>query len=428
MSAPGLAARQAAAGLLTGVLVDRAMLSEQIEDPKGKVAALEPSERARAGSIALGVLRNLDALDGVLDRHIKKAPPLKVIQTLRIAAWEMLIDGVPSHAAVDAAVNGVKAARKVAHLSGLTNAVSRKIAKEAEGGGFRAKPQRLPKELRKALVADWGQSAVDKIEGVHGREPPLDLTVRDAGDVDALAKELEAEVLPTGSLRISRRVQVSALPGFEDGRFWVQDAAAAMPVRLLGEIKGKRVLDLCAAPGGKTMQLAALGATVTALDSSEGRMKRLKENLKRTKLSAELVTANVLNWKPEKPFDVIVLDAPCSATGTIRRHPDLPHVKKGVDLGPMLTLQARMLARSFGWLKPDGKLLYCTCSLMKSEGEAHIEKLLGKGFSNATEAVDGIEPEWLNDQGMLRLRPDFWADRGGMDGFFAAVLRKPEQS
>jgi len=191
MSAPGLPARQAAAVLLTGVLMDKLMLSEQIDDPKGPVMALEPTERARAQSIALGVLRRLDALDGVINQYVKKAPPLKVVQVLRIAAWEMLIDGVPSHAAVDAAVNAVKASRKVAFLSGLTNAVSRKIAALAEGKPFRSEPQSMPRTLRKSIVKDWGNETVQKIEKIQEKEPVLDLTVKDPADIEAFAKELE---------------------------------------------------------------------------------------------------------------------------------------------------------------------------------------------------------------------------------------------
>jgi len=363
MSAPGLAARQAAAVLLTGVLADNRILSEQVDDVDGPLAALEPSERARAQSITNGVLRNLDGLDAVINSFVKKEPPFRVVLILRIAAWEMLVDGVASHAAVDAAVNAVKASRKVAFLSGLTNAVSRKISKLAEEGAWRCDPQMLPKDLRKPLVKDWDNRAVQMIEAAHAASVPLDLSVKEPMNLKALARDLEAEILPTGSLRMQRRGQVSTLPGFAEGRFWVQDAAAAMPVQLLGDIKGLRVLDLCAAPGGKTMQLIARGA-----------------NLKRTGLKGEILTANVLKWKPEEQFDVIVLDAPCSATGTIRRHPDLPFVRKGVDLKPLLTLQARMIARAFGWLKPKGRLLYCTCSLLKAEGEDHVEKLLSKGF------------------------------------------------
>ena len=425
MSAPGLAARQAAAVLLTGVLADNRILSEQVDDGEGPLAPLEPSERARAQSITIGVLRNLDGLDAVIKSFVKKEPPFRVVLILRIAAWEMLVDGVASHAAVDAAVNAVKASRKVAFLSGLINAVSRKISKLAEEGTWRCDPQMLPKDLRKPLVKDWDNRAVQMIEAAHAASVPLDLSVKEPMNLKALARDLEAEILPTGSLRMQRRGQVSTLPGFEEGRFWVQDAAAAMPVQLLGDIKGLRVLDLCAAPGGKTMQLIARGAEVTAVDSSNGRMLRLMENLKRTGLKGEILTANVLKWKPEEQFDVIVLDAPCSATGTIRRHPDLPFVRKGVDLKPLLTLQARMIARAFGWLKPEGRLLYCTCSLLKAEGEDHVEKLLSKGFKSVAERPEGFEDAWFHENGSLRLRPDYWPERGGMDGFFAAVLRKP---
>lgn len=423
MGAPGLAARQAAATLLTGVLVDRKTLSEQIEAKDGPLAALEPPERARAQSIATGVLRHLDALDGVLAQYVKKAPPLKVTQTLRIAAWEMLIDQVASHAAVDAAVNAVKASRKVAFLSGLTNAVARKISK-TQHLEWTPEPQLLPKELRKPIVAAYGNTAVQKIEAVQAGEPPLDLTPKDPGQTEALAKALDAKILPTGSLRLPGRGQVSKLAGFEQGDWWVQDAAAAIPVRLLGDIKGARALDLCAAPGGKTMQLAAAGAQVTAVDSSAGRMKRVAENLARTRLKADCVTADILKWKPEGQFDVILLDAPCSATGTIRRHPDLPFVRKGVALKPLLQLQARLIARAASWLKPDGRLLYCTCSLLPAEGEAHLKTLTAHGFEVVTATAPGVDPNWFNEDNSLRLRPDYWAETGGMDGFFAAILRK----
>lgn len=415
MSSPGLAARQAASNLLTGVLVDHKTLSEQIDASGGPLVALEGSERARAQSIALGVLRNLDALDAVLKQFLKKPPPLKVTQVLRVAAWEMLIDGVSAHAAVDAAVNAVKASRKVSYLSGLTNAVARKISKIE---GWTAEPQRLPDFLRKPFVKAWGEKVVVNIEAAHSAEPPLDITFK------ADAPSIEGDVLPTGSLRMRKRAQISKLPGYDEGQFWVQDAAAAIPVQLLGDVKGKLVLDCCAAPGGKTMQLAAAGAKVTAIDSSAERMKRLRINLERTRLPARTEVADAVKWSTDNLFDVVVLDAPCSATGTIRRHPDLPYVRKDMDLAPLLRLQMRMIGKAIRWLKPGGTLLYCTCSLLPSEGEEQVTHALTKGLSLLPIEAPGISPEWITEQGTLRLRPDYWPEKGGMDGFFAAVMRK----
>jgi len=222
-------------------------------------------------------------------------------------------------------------------------------------------------------------------------------------------------------------VQVSALPGFEEGAWWVQDAAAALPARILAPREGERIADLCAAPGGKTMQLAAAGAQVTALDISKPRLKRLEENLARTGLTAEIVAADLLTWQPE-PFDAILLDAPCSATGTIRRHPDLPFAKSGKEIKPLFALQAQMLDHALGLLKPGGRLVFCTCSLLPEEGEDQLRAVLERRGDIAVDrqALDrpGIEDEWRDELGGLRLRPDFWADRGGMDGFYIFALRK----
>jgi 16S rRNA (cytosine967-C5)-methyltransferase len=233
-------------------------------------------------------------------------------------------------------------------------------------------------------------------------------------------------VLPTGSVRVQGAGQVSALPGFAEGAWWVQDAAAAMAVPMLGDVKGMRVLDLCAAPGGKTMQLAAAGAMVTALDISGPRMGRVRDNLARTGLEAELVVADALHWQPEAPFDAILLDAPCSATGTIRRHPDLQYIKDGSELAALVALQAQMIERALGFLKPGGRMVYCTCSLLPDEGEAQLAAALARhpGLSVVRTAVPGVPPEWFTPEGALRLRPDYWAESGGMDGFFMVCVTK----
>jgi 16S rRNA (cytosine967-C5)-methyltransferase len=234
-------------------------------------------------------------------------------------------------------------------------------------------------------------------------------------------------MLPTGSLRLAEAGQITALPGYAEGAWWVQDAAAALPARVLDPRPGERVLDLCAAPGGKTLQLAAAGAEVTALDISGPRLARLRENLERTRLTAEIVVADALHWQPDALFDAVLLDAPCSASGTIRRHPDLPFVKTGAELPDLVTLQAALIDRALGFVKPGGRLVYCTCSLLPEEGEAQLEAALVRhaGLTVERPEAAGIDTAWITAQGGLRLRPDYWANRGGMDGFFIVRLRKP---
>jgi 16S rRNA (cytosine967-C5)-methyltransferase len=233
--------------------------------------------------------------------------------------------------------------------------------------------------------------------------------------------------LPNGSIRLAHSGQISALPGYASGDWWVQDAAASMAARLLNAQPGEAVLDLCAAPGGKTMQLADAGARVTALDISAPRLERLRENLARTGLQAEVVVADALEWAPATTYDAILLDAPCSATGTIRRHPDLPHVKDGSDLPALISLQAALMDRALGWLKPGGRLVFCTCSLLPEEGEHQLTAALSRhpGLSVLRPDLPGIAPEWITPAGGLRLRPDHWADLGGMDGFFMVCLTQP---
>ncbi|WP_284154724.1 RsmB/NOP family class I SAM-dependent RNA methyltransferase [Algicella marina] len=418
----GLAPRKAAERLLAGVLRDRRMLTELLDAPDSPLQDLEGPERARAQSLATGVLRNLGSLDAVIGQHVERMPPLGAMIALRIAAFEGLVEGVPPHAAVSSAVNLLGGNNK--RLSGLVNAVARKVVAEAAA----VPPPVLPEWLATALRKAYGKAAVDGIAAAHATTPPLDLTPRDATEAEALAAELGAELLPTGSLRLTRPGQVSELPGYDEGRWWVQDAAAAIPARLLGDITGQRVLDLCAAPGGKTMQLAAAGAEVTALDISQARCERISQNLARTSLRAEIVVADARQWQPQAPFDAILLDAPCSATGTIRRHPDLPHARPSPDLRPLLALQADLIDRALGWLKHGGILLYCTCSLLPKEGERQVSQALERHDGLALVPVtpgSGIEPAFINASGSLRLRPDFWPERGGMDGFFATSLRKP---
>jgi 16S rRNA (cytosine967-C5)-methyltransferase len=427
VAAPGFAARSAAASLVEGVLVDHRPLSDQVVAPKGPLAGLSPPERARAQALALAVLRNLWRIDAVIGPMLNRKPPERARTALRLAAAEMLVDHVPPHAAVDAAVRLARADAKGRHAAGMVNALARRIATDGAARLADALPPVLPDWLAGPVAAAWGAEAAARIAAVHAAVPPLDFTPKDPATAAQLAARLDARLLPTGSLRLAARGQVSALPGYAEGAWWVQDAAAAVPARLLGDVSGLRVLDLCAAPGGKTLQLAAAGARVTALDISAERLTRLRENLARTGLTAEVVTADALAWSPAAPFDAILLDAPCSATGTVRRHPDLPFVREGQDLAPLLALQDALLARAWDWLAPGGRLVYATCSLLPAEGEERIAAFRAAHPEARQTAPTGLPPEWVDPAGSVRLRPDFWAEWGGMDGFFAALLEKPAQ-
>lgn len=408
-------ARGAALAVIRAVVEDRRTLAEA--EP-ALLAPLAPPDRARAARLARATLRRIEPCDRVLAPRLRKTPPPAVMAALRLALTELSLGAAP-HGVVNAAVSAIRADRRTTHLAGLVNAVLRGLP---PGDPLAGQPdQKLPRWLRQPLVRAWGREAVAAMERLQAGEPPLDLTPR-AGATDLPA----GEQLPTGSLRLAAPGQVSALPGHDTGQWWVQDAAAALAARLLAPQPGERVLDACAAPGGKTLQLADAGAEVTALDISAPRMERVRENLARTGLAARLVVADALAWEPDAPFDAILLDAPCSATGTIRRHPDLPFVKEGSELDGLIALQSRLIDRCLGWLRPGGRLVFCTCSLLPREGEGQLTAALDRhpGLAVERAALDGVAPEWWTPSGGLRLRPDHWADRGGMDGFFMVRLAR----
>lgn len=414
-------ARRVALALLNDVTEGRHLLSEVLAR---RVAALAPGERARAQRLALTTLRVADRADRMLGPYLKKRPPGPVMNILRLGVGELCEEGAPAHGVVNDAVALTRSDRQTARLSGLVNAVLRKVAGEAAKWASLPVP-RLPKWLRKPLIADFSKPVVEAMEAAHYAGAPLDLSARD--DAGAVAAATGGRLLATGTVRLESWGQVSALPGFGEGNWWVQDAAAALPARILAPQEGARVLDLCAAPGGKTMQLAAMGARVTALDISAARMKRVGENLARCRLSAELVVADALSYEAPA-YDAILLDAPCSATGTIRRHPDLPHAKDGSDFPALFALQEALIDKALTLLKPGGRLVYCTCSLLIDEGEEQVRDALARheNLRVEPEALDlpGIDAHWRSDEGGLRLRPDYWGDLGGMDGFYIAALRK----
>lgn len=413
----GLAARAAALGLLSVIMEEGQTMAEALAAPNGPLAKTAPQDRARAQRLALQVIRLMEPVDRMLEPHLRKSPPLAVMNILRLAVTE-LHEGAAAHGVVNAAVElARKGGKRTLPMAGLINAVLRKVP---EGAPLPGPAQRMPRWLRQPLVHAYGRDVTSAIEAVQAKAPAIDITLRGATIPNG-------DLLPTGSLRLTEPGQVSTLPGFATGDWWVQDAAAAMAAPLLGAQPGEAVLDLCAAPGGKCLQLAATGAKVTALDISAPRMERLHENLTRTGLSAKILIADALHWQPETQYDAILLDAPCSATGTIRRHPELPFLKDGTEIAELVALQAALLDRALGWLKPGGRLVFCTCSLLPDEGEAQLDAALLRhpDLQVLPPNLPGIDPAWVTEKGGLRLRPDYWPELGGMDGFFMVALRKP---
>ena len=420
MAASPTTARRVAHHLLDQITGEGRLMPELMA--AGALDRLDPADRARAQRLTLDTLRGLERADRLLEKHLRKNPPLTVRNMLRLATVEICMGG-DAHGVVNEAVAIVGQDKRTGALKGLVNAVLRKIAVEGPAAWAKLRVPRLPKWLRDPLVEAYGAPVVAAMEAVQFATPPLDLTAKN--DAAAVAAAVGGVVLPTGSVRIAGAGQVTALPGYDSGDWWVQDAAAAIPARVLAARPGEVVLDMCAAPGGKTMQLAAMGAQVTALDISEARMARVAANLARTGLQAEVVVGDAMTHQGQ--YDAILLDAPCSATGTIRRHPDLPHAKDGSDFGALMEMQAAMLDHALTLLKPGGRLVYCTCSLLPDEGEVQVDEAITRhpGLRVDRSALDlpGIDPAWITAEGGLRLRPDVWADQGGMDGFYIACLR-----
>ncbi|MGR3712693.1 MAG: RsmB/NOP family class I SAM-dependent RNA methyltransferase [Shimia sp.] len=421
MSKTGVQTRRSAVFLLDQVLGEGRLLSEVIGS--GALERLDPADRARAQRLAVDTLRSLERVDRILQKHLKKTTALTVHNALRVGTME-LCQGGAAHGVVNDAVEIVAKSKHNSAMKGLVNAVLRKVDATGREEWAKLRVPRMAKWLRKPLAQAYDNEIMLKIEAAHFAGAPLDLTVK--VDVAAVAAAVEGTVMPTGSVRVPAGRQVSAMAGYDAGDWWVQDAAAALPARILDVKPGEKVLDLCAAPGGKTMQMAAAGADVTAVDDNPARMARVEENLKRTGLQATLVVGDAMAQEGE--YDAILLDAPCSATGTMRRHPDLPFAKDGSEFGDLIGLQEVFLDHALGLLKPGGRLVFCTCSLLPDEGEVQVEEAVARwsGVSVDREAimVDGVLPEWVTEEGGLRLRPDYWPEQGGMDGFYMAMLRK----
>ncbi len=429
---PGLDARRIAVDILDNVLRRRRPLDGELDGPEQHpgLPALPERDRALTRKLVATTLRRLGSLRHLLGKYLERGFPSdapRVEAVLLIGATQILLLDVPDHAAVDLAVRLVQADRRAAHYPGLVNAVLRRIAREGAAELAQLDPALdTPPWLLARWSKSYGDDTARAVARAHAHEPPLDLTVK--SDAATWAQRMRGRVLPTGSVRAIAHGPVSLLPGYGEGAWWVQDAAAALPARLLGDVAGKRIADLCAAPGGKTAQLAHAGARVTAVDRSAARLTRLRDNLARLGLTAESVTADATEWQAE-PFDAVLVDAPCSSTGTIRRHPDVPWLKRESDLAALADLQRRLLERAVALTRPGGTIVYCVCSLEPEEGEHVIAAALAQApvRRRPITAAEAGDSAFATAAGDLRTLPCHWPDPAeprlsGLDGFYAARL------
>jgi 16S rRNA (cytosine967-C5)-methyltransferase len=416
----GLPARRAALELISAALARRGGLDEAMS--RTVFSGLDPRARVFARALAMVTLRRLGQIDRLLDARLSRPPPEPVRQILRLATAQLFWMEAPDHAAVSTAVDLAASKRESRPFKGLVNGVLRSLLRDG-------KPADDPDALAPAwLFARWqaayGETDARAIAAAIADEPATDVTPRDPADAHALAAELEGAVLPGGSVRSTLRGDLAAWPGYDEGRWWVQDASSAIPARLLRAKPGEIAVDLAAAPGGKSMQLAAAGAQVTALDRSAGRLERLQANLARVGLTAETVPVDAVGWQDDRTFDAVLLDAPCTSTGAFRRHPDALWTTRPSDVAGLSAAQVRLLDSAAGRVRPGGRLVYCVCSLEPEEGEAQIDAFLARrdDFRLDPIAADegGAPAASATERGWLRILPHHLP--GGTDGFFAARL------
>ncbi len=422
--------------LIETVLLQSHAIDDALEtsDQHPQMAGLEARDRGFARLIAATVLRRLGSLDAVVGRFLQRPLPAgsRARHILLVASAQILLIGTPVHAAINLAVEQCRRDPKAVRFDKLANAVLRRVA--ADGPAILAEldvPRiDMPDWLWQRWCAAYGETTARAIASASLAEAPLDLSVK--GDAAAWAERLGARVLDTGSLRLAEAGRIEDLAGYAEGGWWVQDAAAALPARLFGPVDGLDVADLCAAPGGKTAALAAAGARVTAVDLSPARLELLTANMTRLGLvdRVDPVAADLQSWSPGRSFDAVLLDAPCTSTGTIRRHPDILHLKRPGDAGRLAALQATLLERASRMVKPGGVLVYCVCSIEPEEGAGVIAAFLcaNPGFQRAIIAADEVagHAEWITADGDLRTLPSHSpaVDQPGMDGFYAARLQR----
>lgn len=431
-------ARKTAFEVIDAVLANGAPLDEALEQAFAGARGLATRDRAFARNLAATVLRRRGALDHALSQYLKRPLPNSAawVKTwLYLGAAQILFLEVPDHAAVETAVAGLKTTSRqgAGGFAGLVNAVLRNVARNRETHLREIEKNpgiNLPPWLWRRWVATFGEKTAAAIAQASLAAPPLDLCLKAAEDKKDLMKALKTQEVFERILRLEGAGRIEALTGFREGKWWAMDIAASLPPGLLGDVRAKRVLDLCAAPGGKTLYLASRGAKVSALDQSAARLARLKENLERTALSAEVICADALEYQPREKFGAVLLDAPCSATGTLRRHPDVPWRRSEDDIARLARLQAKLLERAISFLAPGGRLVYCVCSLEPEEGPNVIGEFLAAKADAVREPVTAAEvgghKEWITPSGDLRTLPCHMAEQGGMDGFFAARIARKQ--
>jgi 16S rRNA (cytosine967-C5)-methyltransferase len=422
-------ARHVALDLIGAVLRRKRPLDDAIDDNQ-EMQELSGRDRAFARLLTATVLRRLGQIDALIALCLSTplAPRAALVHDiLRLGVAQLLFLRTPPHAAVATSVDIAHSRGFLSH-KGLVNAVLRRLS--VEGAAFLEEQDaarlNTPQWLWQSWSRSYGEATTRAIAASHMKEAPLDLTLR--GDVDAWCERLQGIILPTGTLRRAAGGSLVSLPGYAEGAWWVQDAAAALPARLFGKLKGREVIDLCAAPGGKTAQLATAGARVTAVDRSTRRLDRLVANFERLALPVAAVAADALSWRPPHPVDAVLLDAPCSTTGAIRRHPDVPHLKLPDDVARLAVVQDNLLQAALEMLLPGGTLIYSTCSLEPEEGAARIAALLKSGAPVARRGIDpgeiGAPAEWVTPEGDLRTLPCYFEEYDGVDGFYCARLVK----
>jgi 16S rRNA (cytosine967-C5)-methyltransferase len=434
----GLSARLAATTLLTRVIDDRRNFDALCDHQHGigQFLSLDRRDQGLARAIVVSALRHRNHIDAVIAKAVDRAPPKRarlLLHTLHVAIAQILFLDVADSAAVDLAVTAIGNDKRTTRFKGLANAVLRRVVREKEkftSNKF-AQFDLLPKWFSKSLRKDYGKKKSELIAQSLALRPSIDITPK--GDPKTLAEKLGGTVLPLGSLRLQTQDAVTQLAGFEEGEWWVQDAAASIPAKLISAPEGSRVLELCAAPGGKTAQLANAGFNVTALDISKPRLARLQDNLDRLNFKADLVEADILEWEAPELFDAVLLDAPCSSTGTACRHPDVMWTRSAEEITELAQLQFQLVMKAFEFIKPGGQLVFSNCSMMKEEGEDLLVKLLAVrddlALSKITADEIGDRNDLINGQGALRSLPSDLAiiDQpalGGMDGFFACRFIK----
>lgn len=438
---PGLAARLTAARLLGAVIEKNTSLDGLTDNSHGhpQYLALEPRDRALVRAILGSALRNRGSIERAINKRLDRPLPENahaLKHLLHVAIAQIFYLNLPDHSAVDLAVEAANADPRNRKYAGLVNALLRRLSRNKERAlAHTLEPEtNVPEWFAKSITDAYGGEKAGAILAMHAYEPPIDFTVK--GDPKEWAEKLGGTALPNGSIRLETvEGNLTDLPGFAEGDWWVQDAAASLPARLMGDIKGKRVADLCAAPGGKTAQLVQQAADVTALDLSENRLKRLQGNLDRLGYKARTVAINLMEYTPDELFDAVLLDAPCSSTGTVRRHPDVPWTKTPQDIEKLASLQAKLLAHSVTLVKPGGTIVFSNCSLHPLEGEEMARKALEnpelEAWPIAADDCPGFEG-LITEEGFLRSTPaDLPADKfdgnphmAGMDGFFAARFRR----